>query len=83
MLSGYDLPQHLDKDLKRQAGISFKEDFPNEYDYICKVWKIRNDVAHGKKANIKIQGRYLEIDRENINKFLNAVKVCIGWLDKI
>lgn len=80
ILSGYDLPSHIDKDLKILAGVAFSDDFPKEAQLINRLWKLRGKVAHGLPLTFSSGKGMVKLDTEPTSEMIGAVKLLIGWL---
>jgi hypothetical protein len=80
VLSGYDLPTHLDRDVKTLSGRTFKEAIPSAYEQVEGLWEARGNVAHGEHAFYRTSGRRIDISDENANDFLNGARACLEWL---
>ena len=83
VMTGYDLPTHLSRDLNRFLGRSFEQEFPTEFAEIKKLWDVRGRVAHGGKAQFICNGNLLTLDDFQAEKMLEAVRKCIDWLQQL
>lgn len=80
VLSGNNLTHHLDIDLKKFCGESFKETHAKEYNDICNIWNSRNNVAHGKSAFFYTNGKMTYLSNENSLVLFESAQVCMNWL---
>lgn len=83
VMTSYDLPTHLSRDLNRFLGRSFEQEFPTEFAEIRKLWDVRGRVAHGGKAQFICNGNLLTLDGFQAEKMLAAVRKCIDWLQQL
>jgi len=83
VMTSYDLPMHLSRDLKRFTGRSFEQEFPTEFAEIRKLWDARGRVAHGGKAHFICNGNIIILDEFQAKKMLVAVRNCIDWLQQL
>ena len=83
VMTGYDLPTHLSRDLNRFLGRSFEQEFSSEFDEIRKLWDVRGRVAHGGKAQFICNGNLIILDDFQAEKILVAVRKCIDWLQQL
>lgn len=80
VLKGYDLPAHLDKDLQKICGRSFKDEKSDAFRSIEWLWDARGNVAHGEGAFYRDQGVRVNVSDDNAKQLLNAARTCINWL---
>jgi hypothetical protein len=83
VLAGYDLPRHLDKDLYRICGRSFKVEQPKAFRAIEWLWDARGNVAHGDGAFYREQGVRINVTDDNGRQLLSAARTCIQWLSQL
>ena len=83
VLKGSDLPRHLDRDLHRICGRSFRVEQPKEFRGIKWLWDARGNVAHGEGAFYREQGVRVNVADDNAKQLLNAARTCIHWLRQL
>jgi hypothetical protein len=82
-LNGYDLPVHISQSLKELSGRSYAEEFRDKFGNIEDLWDARGNVAHGKPASFRRDGKTRNIDAETASAFLGAAQHCVRWLRTI
>lgn len=70
MITGYNLPKHLDQDFENLFGRSFKSHDSASFEAIVRLWRARNEVAHGVSPSV---------DELKFN-YVEPVRNCISWL---
>ncbi len=80
LLTGYDLPYHLSRDMNRLLGRSYKLEHPNEFATIENLWDARGNIAHGGELTYKSNGTDVPVTAILATHFANAVRHCVGWL---
>lgn len=80
VLSGYELPTHLDKNLKALAGESFMEAFPKDFALIERLWKLRGKVAHGLPLTFSSAKGRVKLEDKAMAKMIRAVRSLNTWL---
>lgn len=79
-----DLTTHISDTLKNSfINKSFKDDFNNEYKYICYLWKFRGKIAHGEEAKINHDMQNIKIGDLNINELILAVIKANNYLKNL
>lgn len=76
VLRGYDLSDHINRDIKRITGRSYKDEHTSEAQDIEILWRLRNSVAHG--SSPKLDG--LPIDDKIAMRLNFAAGHCVRWL---
>lgn len=79
-LKGYDLPAHLDRDMKELSGESFQEHNPAAHRNIETLWRLRNKVAHGRELIAQASAKSKKVDEEKMLSILESCKEVIIWL---
>jgi hypothetical protein len=80
VLSGYDLPKHLDMDIKQLCGRSFKQEVPTAYVEVKRLWDARGNVAHGEDAFYREDNRRIDVSEQNANDLVKGAAACLEWL---
>ncbi len=81
ILSGYDLPEHLDDRAMQFFNRSYRREYPDGFRTIEDLWNARGDVAHGGEAEYHRSGQIIKINREKAVKFVNIALHCVRWLE--
>ncbi|HEX6041065.1 hypothetical protein [Longimicrobium sp.] len=82
-LKGSDLLFNLDRGVKSILGRSFREDCPEQYDWIRKLWAARGRVAHGKSALIVHDGQRRTPTPEDRVAMIHSVHRLFFWFQSI
>ncbi|HEX8546520.1 MAG TPA: hypothetical protein VF691_06120 [Cytophagaceae bacterium] len=80
ILTGNNLTDHIDFNLKNLCGESFKETNENDFKVISNLWQIRNNVAHGKSPFYFENKDKIEVSEGNAIIFYESTQACINWL---
>lgn len=83
VLQGYALDCHIDKDLNKLIGRSYKTEQPDNYAVIEDLWDARGNVGHGNDAFYRSDGAIVAVGRDNSNRITAGTLACLKWLDAI
>lgn len=83
ILSGYDLPEHIDVHLRDKFGRSLKDEHPGVFVTIAELWDARGNVAHGSGIIFRRNGTEVKVGEEQCKQFSSAAERCIDWLDSL
>ena len=83
MLHGYDLDLHVDEDLKRYAGRSYREEYPQYFRAVEDLWDARGNVAHGKIPFFRRDGATIPVDADHASRLSAAAAHLVDWLDQL
>jgi hypothetical protein len=79
MISGWQMPEHIDTGLATLLGRSYKTEHPQEWDGVSQLWELRNHVAHG---DVPSFGSPPSIATDSdIVRFVNAARHLLKWLE--
>ncbi len=67
------VPEHL-------SGRSMKNEDPDTFDLIEKMYRARNSIVHESKAHFEDNGKTVIVDQRLATKFLEASKRAVEWL---
>lgn len=80
ILSGYELPIHLNYDLEKLAGVSFAKTHPKDAILIERLWKLRGKVAHGLPLTFSSAKGTVKLEDEAMAEMISAVRILNTWL---
>lgn len=79
-LQGWNITMHLDSGIKAIGGRSLKDEEPEVYANICRLWDSRGNVAHGEEAYFREAGRKVSIGGETAKVIIASTIKCVRWL---
>lgn len=82
VMSGYDLPEHLDRDLKRFSH-SYKEQHPDKFATLSELWDARGNIVHQGTAIFRRAGVGIEVDENACQNFVRGASHCVQWLESL
>lgn len=81
MISGWQLPEHIDTGLNSLIGHTYKAEHPQEWHNIYQLWEVRNNVAHGKSPAF---GTPPSTPTDNdITRFIASARHLLSWLEAL
>lgn len=80
VLKGYDIADHLDRDLKRLINRSLKDEDINTFYWLEIIWDARGNVAHGAEPYYRCGGEVIYVESENSKSMLQSARKIIKWL---
>ncbi|MFO1052210.1 MAG: hypothetical protein U1F36_08355 [Planctomycetota bacterium] len=83
VIPDYELPQHIDENLLKLTGRSYKAESPINHEGVTDLWSARGEVAHGKSPTIVRDGRRVPLAETRLRELLRAAEHCCGWLTAI
>ena len=78
VFAGNNFMQHLNI-ASREVDRSFKTEFPEEYEWLHRLWIARGHVAHGKVPVIPLNQGSKELEASEMLSILDAVTGFIAW----
>lgn len=83
VLKGYDLDMHLDRDLKKLCGRSYREEFPRHWSSVGHLWSTRGNVAHGEGVFYRSAGTRVHVGEPEFQNIVRAADHCVRWLQRL
>lgn len=83
VFKGYDLPVHVDRDLKALCDLSFALADPSSYQEIENLWDARGNVAHGQRPYYRRDNISFELDNPKCAKLINASWIFCEWANEL
>lgn len=81
VLSGYDLPEHLDKALRKHVGRSYREEHPSHFAALQDLWSLRGDITHGKAPILRRSSGVIRIDDTMARPLFESAEHVVDWLN--
>ena len=78
-LTGLDATTHLSRDADRYFHRSFSREFPCGFRALRKMWRVRNDIAHGRWGQDTI-GTATAVSNEDLEIMTRSARVALRWL---
>ena len=82
LMSGYDLLEHLDRDLRR-FGRSFRVEHPDKFDALSELWDARGNCVHQGEAVFRRNGELVAVDENVFKGFGSVATHCVQWLESL
>jgi hypothetical protein len=83
VLTGYDLPHHVSKDIQKMTGRSYAIDHPQQFAAIESLWDASGNIAHGGALTYRSGETSVEVTREEATRFGDAARHCVAWLEAL